>query len=127
MEEPDGAGSGHGEQPQGHRRPERRDQRHQRAAEEERGDAQNGHHRHRQGGGAQHHRYRDPPAHQPAADLHPGRGHPDPAGGRAEAPGCRGGAGPDRGRAQAEADGAALLRQPFFLSREKESKRAAYT
>ncbi len=34
--------------------------------------------------------YPDPPAHQPAADLHPGRGDEDPDGGRPEAAGGRG-------------------------------------
>ena len=55
--------------------------------------AEDGHHRHRQGGRALHHRYRDAAAHQPAADLHPGRGAEHPEGGRGQAQGGRSRAG----------------------------------
>ena len=114
VEEPDGPVAGSGALPAGHGGPERRHQHDQRALAEERRHAQDGHHRDRQGGRAQRGGYPDPAAHQSAAHLHPRRGHEDPAGRRPEAPGGRAGAGTDRGRAQAEAAGAARLsRTPF--------------
>ena len=85
VEEPDGAGPGPGALPAGHCRPERGDQHDQRTLAEERRHAEDGHCGDRQGGRAQRGGYPDPPAHQPAADLHAGRGHEDPAGGRPEA------------------------------------------
>ncbi len=83
VEKPDGAGPGPGARPSGHRGPDRRHQHDQRAAEEERRHAEDGHHRDRPGGRALRGGHRDPPAHQPAADLHPGRGDEDPDRGRA--------------------------------------------
>ena len=93
VEEPDGAGPRHGAQPSGYRRTECRHRDDQRSAEEERRYAEDGHHRHRQGGRALHHRHRDAAAHQPAADLHPGRGAEHPEGGRGQAQGGRSRAG----------------------------------
>ena len=50
VEEPDGAGPGHGAQPSGHCRPERRHRDDQPAAAQECRHPEDGHHRHRQGG-----------------------------------------------------------------------------
>ena len=80
-----------------------------RAAEEERRHSEDGDHRHRQGGRALHRGHRDAAAHQPAAHRVSGRGGPHPTGGRRQAQGGRGPAGPHRGRAEAEAAGAAWL------------------
>ncbi len=90
------------------------DQYDQRAAHPQRGYAEDGHRGDRPGGRAVGGGHPDPAAHQPAAYLHPGRGHEDPDRGGPEAPGGRGRAGPHRGRAQAEAAGTAGLSYPTF-------------
>ena len=68
----------------------------QRAFEEERRHAQDGHHRHGKGSRAQHRRYRDAAAHERAARLHARRGREHPARGSAEAQGSGGRARPYR-------------------------------